>query len=58
MDLGDVITLTDLIENMEVQGTVIAKITDDNTNETQYLVSVGLIGQVIKVDGEGNLVEG
>ena len=56
LNIGDTITLTDLIEDMEMEGTVVAKITEGSTEN--YFVSVGVLGKVIKCDDTGKLVEG
>ena len=53
--IGDVVTITDLIENIEVEGTV--TLIDKTVSPEEYVVSIQPLGMTIRIDDQGKVIE-
>lgn len=53
--IGDVVTITDLVEDIEVEGTV--TLIDKTVSPEEYIVSIQPLGMTIKIDDQGKVIE-
>lgn len=53
--IGDVVTITDLVEDIEVEGTV--TLIDKTVSPEEYVVSIQPLGMTIKIDSQGKVIE-
>ena len=53
--IGDSVTITDLIEDMEFEG--IVTVIDKTVNPEEYLVSIQPLGMSVRIDEQGKVVE-
>lgn len=53
--IGDVVTITDLVEDKEFQGVV--TVVDKTVSPEEYVVSIQPLGISIKVDDQGKVIE-
>lgn len=54
-NLGDNITIADLVEDKEFQGVV--TVIDKTVDPEEYVVSIQPLGMSIKVDSQGKVIE-
>lgn len=53
--IGDVVTITDLVDDIEVEGKV--TLIDKTVSPEEYIVSIQPLGMTIRIDDQGKVVE-